>query len=81
MITSMTHWVQLMQIDTSDKKMFEFAEREYGAEKVTQMKMEYASLNAMEQKSYVSRNAVEFVQNQAPCTNMYKKAQSKGSYK
>ena len=33
MITSMTHWVELMQIDTSDKKMFEFAEREYGATK------------------------------------------------
>ncbi len=38
------------------------------------MKMEYANLDASEQKAYVSSNAVRFVQNQAPCSNMSKKA-------
>ena len=40
--------------------------------------MEYANLNNdIERKQYISRNAVEFVQSQAPCANMSKKARSK----
>ena len=78
LLTSMTHWVELMKIDTSEKKLFEIAEREYGAQYAQQMKMEYASMNAMEQRSYVSKNAVNFVQNQAPCKNMAQKAYKKG---
>ena len=74
MITSMTHWVELMQIDTSEKKMFEFAEREYGATKANQMRAEYSNMNVEEQRSYRNKNTVEFVQNQAPCTNMLRKA-------
>ena len=37
------------------------------------MKMEYANLNVNEQQAWVSKNAVQFVQNQAPCANMSKK--------
>jgi hypothetical protein len=33
MLTSMGHWVELMRIDTSAKKIFEVAEREYGFER------------------------------------------------
>ena len=31
LITSMSHWIELMKIDTSEQKLFEVAEREYGA--------------------------------------------------
>ena len=30
-LTSMTHWIELMKVDTSEQKLFEVAEREYGA--------------------------------------------------
>lgn len=30
LLTSMGHWIELMKIDTSEKKLFEIAEREYG---------------------------------------------------
>lgn len=29
-LTSMGHWIELMKIDTSEKKLFEVAEREFG---------------------------------------------------
>lgn len=78
LLTSMGHWIELMKIDTSDKVLFEVAAREYGDVKVQQMRMEYENLNSeCERKEWVSKNAVEFVQNQAPCTNMAKKARSK----
>lgn len=34
-----------------------------------------------QQRAYISSNAVQFVQNQAPCANMSKKAYSKGMSK
>lgn len=37
------------------------------------MQMEYASLDVSKQQAWVSQNAVQFVQNQAPCSNMSKK--------
>ena len=80
-LTSMGHWVELMKIDTSDKKLFEIAEREYGLERATEMRNEYAAMDFQSQQAYVQRNAVEFVQKSAPCTNMSKKAVfSKGKY-
>lgn len=33
------------------------------------MKMEYANIDASQQKAWVSSNAVNFVQSQAPCSN------------
>lgn len=29
-LTSMTHWIELMKVDTSEQKLFEVAAREYG---------------------------------------------------
>lgn len=69
----MGHWVELMKIDTSEKKLFEIAEREYGQAYAQQMKMEYASMDVTAQKSYIRSQAVNFVQNQAPCSNMNQK--------
>lgn len=34
------------------------------------MKYQYAQLDSESQKEFVSINAVDFVQNQAPCQNM-----------
>lgn len=69
-LTSMGHWIELMKIDTSEKKLFEVAEKQFGATKAAEMKMEYSNMNATQQKAYISNNAVNFVQNQAPCSNM-----------
>ena len=74
LLTSMGHWVELMKIDTSDKKLFEVAEREYGAQYAQNMKEEYASIDSNKKKQWVSKNAVNFVQNQAPCSNMAQKS-------
>lgn len=38
------------------------------------MKMEYESLDEVQKKSYIMKNAVEFVKSSAPCKNMSKKA-------
>lgn len=38
------------------------------------MKMEYESLNEVQKKDYIAKNSVQFVQSQAPCKNMSKKA-------
>ena len=73
-LTSMGHWIELMKIDTSDKKLFEIAERQYGMEQANQMRMEYEQMDFSAQKAYVSKNAVQFVQNSAPCNNMASKA-------
>ena len=78
LLTSMGHWIELMKIDTSEKKLFEIAERQYGMQKATQMRNEYAQMDFNMQKAYIQKNAVEFVQNQAPCSNMSKKAYNKG---
>jgi hypothetical protein len=72
-LTSMGHWIELMKVDTSEKKLFEVAEQNFGVAYAQQMKMEYASLDTNEQKAWVSKNAVNFVQNQAPCSNMSRK--------
>jgi hypothetical protein len=42
------------------------------------MKMEYGNLDISQQKAWVSSNAVNFVQNQAPCSNMSQKVYKKG---
>ena len=44
-----------MQIDTSEHKLFEMAERQYGAEAAAQMKMEYCSMDIQQQKAYISK--------------------------
>lgn len=36
---SMGHWVELMKIDTSENKLFEVAEREFGAVESEKMKV------------------------------------------
>ena len=41
----MGHWIELMKIDTSEKTLFEVAEREYGGEYASSMKMEYEKLD------------------------------------
>ena len=58
LLTSMGHWIELMKIDTSEKKLFEIAEREYGAEKAAQMRSEYEQMDFTSQRNYISKNAV-----------------------
>lgn len=74
LLTSMGHWVELMKIDTSEKKVFEAVEREYGAKEALRMQEEYAQVSSVDdQREWVRSNAVKFVQEQAPCTNMSRK--------
>lgn len=70
LLTSMGHWVELMRVDTSEKKLFEMAERQYGAGVATQMRQAYCAMDVQSQQAYISREAVNMVQNQAPCSNM-----------
>ena len=72
-MTSMGHWVELMKIDTSEKKLFEVAEKEFGVEEASKMKAEYMGMDVVQQRSYVASKASQFVKNQAPCSNMNKK--------
>ena len=37
------------------------------------MRMQYAQMDMQSQKAYVQTQAVNFIQNQAPCSNMNKK--------
>ena len=72
-LTSMGHWIELMKIDPSEKKLFEVAQREYGAQYAQQMQNEYNQLNEAAKAQYRWTNATNFVQNQAPCSNMNRK--------
>lgn len=73
-LTSMGHWVELMKIDTSEKKLFEVAENMYGASEVKKMRAEYENMDVSEQRAYIETKGREFVRNQAPCNNMFKKS-------
>ena len=72
-LTSMGHWIELMKIDPSEKKLFEVAEREYGGLFAARMRQEYNSLSESNRAQYRSTNATNFVQNQAPCSNTFRK--------
>jgi hypothetical protein len=72
-LTSMGHWIELMKIDPSEKKLFEVAQREFGFAFAQQMQNEYQQLNPAAQAQFRSSNATTFVQNQAPCSNMNRK--------
>lgn len=70
LLTSMGHWIELMKIDTSEKKLFELAEKQYGKAYAEEMRVQYACMDVTSQKAYVQTQARTFVQNQAPCSNM-----------
>lgn len=73
-LTSMGHWIELMKIDTSEKKLFEVAENMFGSAEVGKMRQEYAQMGESEQRAYIETKGRDFVRNQAPCNNMYKKS-------
>lgn len=50
LLTSMGHWIELMKIDTSEHKLFEVAEKQYGSEYAEQMKYQYAQIDEQGQK-------------------------------
>lgn len=45
-LTSMGHWIELMKIDTSEKKLFEVAENMFGKAEASKMREEYGLMNA-----------------------------------
>ena len=67
-----------MKIDTSEKKLFELAQEEFGAEMAMEMEQEYNQISEeSERVQYRAKKAAYFVQNQAPCQNMNRKARMK----
>jgi len=78
-LTSMGHWIELMKVDTSAEKVFQVAEQEFGYEEATKMRGAYAAMDESMQKEYIETNARDFVRNQAPCSNMNRKARGKRS--
>lgn len=45
LLTSMTHWMELVKVDTSEQKLFEMAQKQYGTQEVQKMQSEMASLS------------------------------------
>ena len=46
-----------MKIDTSEQKLFEVAEREYGMAYANNMRSEYGQMDEISQKNYIQSNA------------------------
>lgn len=46
LLTSMGHWVELVKVDTSEQKLFQMAEKQYGQAEVMNMQQKMASMNA-----------------------------------
>ena len=69
-----------MKVDTSAEKVFQVAEQQFGYEKAAQMRSNYAKMDVTSQKMYIEDNARDFVRNQAPCSNMLRKARAKRDY-
>lgn len=63
-----------MKIDTSEKKLFEVAENMYGKAEAMKMRDEYEQMDSFQQQAYIETKGRDFVRNQAPCSNMYKKS-------
>lgn len=56
-LTSMTHWIELMKVDTSEQKLFEVAAREYGESYAREQKMQYDNLNECEKVNWRAEKA------------------------
>lgn len=79
-LTSMGHWVELVKVDTSEQKLFEMAQRQYGQAEVTNLQMQMANLSTAEKTSFMQQQAQAYVQTSAPCNNIMQKA-TYGQYK
>lgn len=67
LLTSMSHWVEVMKVDTSEKKLFEIAKEEYGEDTFNKIQKEYEELSDNQKEAYRAKKAAEFIQTQAPC--------------
>ena len=75
LLTSMTHWSELVKLDISEDQLFKEAERAYGKTYRANMESEFAMLALNEQESWVSEKASRMVQCSAP--SMTKNAKMK----
>ncbi|KRX04803.1 hypothetical protein PPERSA_06437 [Pseudocohnilembus persalinus] len=66
-LTSMGHWIELMKLETSEQKLFDIAERDYGKQYAENLKQEYDQ--SENKQDYLSKKAVKFVQQSAPSRN------------
>lgn len=70
LLTSMGHWIELVKVDTSEQKLFEMAQKQYGATEVMNMQQQMAGMGAQEKYAYVQSQAQMYVQSSAPCNNI-----------
>merc|ERR550537_1420207 len=80
LLTSMTHWVELIKINASQDRVFEVMRKGMGVERAAmfQQRCEELSCDTAAQSEWISQNARECVQTAAPCqskkTNMMMKS-------
>lgn len=72
-LTSMGHWIELMKVGTSAETVFKVVEEYYGNKKAALLRSKYLKLSQRDQKEFVTSQAIELIQNQAPCLNMDRK--------
>lgn len=68
-LTSMGHWIELMKVDTSAKKLFEVAQQKYGDTYAQNLQNTYNNLGDAQKGAFVTMSAMNFIQNQSPGQN------------
>jgi len=71
LVTSMGHWIELTQLDTSVESVFRVAEQNFGAVEAERFRQGYlAQGSAVDQYKWVQSNACQYVQQSMPCKGL-----------
>lgn len=73
LLTSMTHWAELVKVDTSEQKLLEMAQKQYGAEEASKLRSEMEALPEPQRYDFIQTSAQAYVQTSAPCNNVAQK--------
>lgn len=70
LLTSMTHWSELVKIDVTEENLMTMALRLYGPNEVDFIQIELNKLETrQEQLNYMKQRAADYIKNSAPCNN------------
>lgn len=72
----MTHWIELVKIDTTEKKLFELVARQYGTAESVKLDAGLAEVRASggNASAYIQKKAALYVQGASPANNLAQKA-------
>eukprot|EP00239_Pterosperma_sp_CCMP1384_P000093 CAMPEP_0197846498 /NCGR_PEP_ID=MMETSP1438-20131217/3233_1 /TAXON_ID=1461541 /ORGANISM="Pterosperma sp., Strain CCMP1384" /LENGTH=567 /DNA_ID=CAMNT_0043458171 /DNA_START=210 /DNA_END=1913 /DNA_ORIENTATION=+ len=78
LLTSMTHWVELVKLEATEEQVFEKARSAYGAQYATSERAEYDMLgDETSKKAWLRNKSCQFVQQSAPAMSKVKKQKQK----